>query len=99
MMAIIEIARYKLREGADEQALIRAEKQIQQGVARQYLGNLGRELSRNENGEFVLIMRWESQAAADGWNTAMFQDPAGRALGGLVDPSSMRKETLNQLAP
>ncbi len=98
-MAIIEIARYKLREGADEQALIQAEKEIQQGVARQYAGNLGRELSRGENGEFVLIMRWESQAAAEGWNAALFQNPAGRALGGLVDPSSMRKETLSQVAP
>ncbi len=98
-MAIIEIARYKLREGADEQALIQAEKEIQQGVARQYAGSLGRELARGENGEFVLIMRWESQAAADGWNAALFQDPAGRTLGGLVDPTSMRKEVFSQVAP
>jgi len=37
-MAIIEIARYKLRVGADEQVLIQAEKEIQQGVARHYKG-------------------------------------------------------------
>ncbi len=98
-MAIIEIARYKLREGADEQALIQAEKEIQEGVARRYEGSLGRELGRGENGEFVLIMRWATPAAAEGWNAALFQDPAGRALGGLVDPSSMRKETLPQVAP
>ena len=98
-MAIIEVARYKLREGANEQALIQAEKEIQQGVGRHYAGNLGRELSRGENGEFVLIMRWESQTAADGWNAALFQDPAGRTLGGLVDPTSMRKETLTLVAP
>ena len=34
---------YKLREGTHEQALIQAEKEIQQGVARQYAGNLGLE--------------------------------------------------------
>ena len=60
-MAVIEIARYRLRSGADEQTLIDAEKEIQQGLARHYPGSLSRELSRGENGEFVLIMHWESQ--------------------------------------
>lgn len=98
-MAVIEIARYKLQTGADEQALIDAEKEIQHGPARQYQGNLGRELSRGENGEFILIMHWESQAAADGWNTVLFQNPAGQILGKLIDPTTMHKETLVQVAP
>ncbi len=93
-MAIIEIARYRLKPGADEGALFQAEKQIQQEIAPAYPGYLGRELAQGAEGEFVLIMRWETQAAADGWNAVLFQNAAGRALGGLVDPASMRKETL-----
>ncbi len=98
-MAIIEIAHYRLRNGADDQALIKAEKEIQQGLARQYKGSLGRELGRDQNGEFVLVMHWESQEAAEGWNAALFQTSAGQTIGGLVDPASMRKETLTQVAP
>ncbi len=98
-MAVIEIARYKLQAGADAQVLIQSEQQIQKEIAPQYPGYLGRELAQGQDGEYILIMRWESQAAAEGWNAVLFQHPAGRALGGLVDPSSMRKETLTQVAP
>jgi|GEM_PF-4514282 len=37
-MAVIEIAKYKLRAGADTQTLLEAEKQIQEGVAKQQPG-------------------------------------------------------------
>ena len=76
-MAIIEVARYKLREGTDEQALIQAEKEIQQGVARQYAGNLGRELSRGENGDFVLIMRWEFASCCGRLERRIVSRPGG----------------------
>jgi heme-degrading monooxygenase HmoA len=98
-MAVIEIARYKLKAGADAELLIQSEKQIQRDIAPTYNGFLGRELTQGANGEFVLIMRWESQAAADGWNTVLFGHPAGQALGGLVDPATMRKETFSSVAP
>jgi len=56
---------------------------------------VGIELSRDENGEFVLIKHWKSQEAADGWNAVLFQEEAGQTVEGLVDLSSMRQETLN----
>ncbi len=98
-MAVIEIAKYKLRAGADAGTLLEAEKQIQEGVARQQPGYLGRELLQGNDGEWVLIMRWQSQEAADAWWPALMQNPAGKTLGALVEPSSMQKATYSSAVP
>ncbi len=98
-MAIVEIARYRLREGADDAALAEAERTIQREVGPQHPGYVGRDLLRAADGEYVLVMRWENQAAADSWNPTLFQSPAGQKLGSMVDPATMKKEILTSVAP
>ncbi len=98
-MALVEIARYRLREGADDAVLVAAEKEIQATIGPTHPGYVDRALLRSADGEYVLVMRWADQAAADSWNATLFASEAGRQLGGLVDPTTMRKETLTSVAP
>ncbi len=98
-MVLVEIARYRLREGADPAALAAAETAIQQEVGPTHPGYIGRDLLRSDDGEYVLVMRWANAQAAETWNGTLFQHTAGRALGGLVDPASMRKEVLAGVVP
>ena len=98
-MTIVEIAHYRLRQGADDAALLAAEAEIQQAVGPSHPGYQGRELLKSADGTYVLIMRWENQQAADSWNGTLFQSPAGPKLGALVDPSSMSRESLTALVP
>ena len=94
-MAIVEIARYKLAPGTDPASLAAVEHEIQHEVGPKHSGYIGRELLRAPDGSYVLIMRFENQAAADSWNTTLFGSAAGRQLGPMVDPKSMTKETFS----
>lgn len=93
-MAIVEIAKYRLAPGADSQALAEVEQAIQHEVGPKHPGYLGRELLQAADGSYVLIMRWENEAAANKWNNTLFASQAGQKLGPMVDPKSMSKETL-----
>ena len=52
-MALVEIARYKLREGASEQALLEAEGEIQRAVVPKHPGYVSRELPKTADGGYV----------------------------------------------
>jgi len=96
-MAFVELARYRLREGADEAALIEAEEEIQRAVGPSHPGYVGRNLLKGADGSYVLIMRWENQQAAETWNGTLFGSQAGRKLGSLVDATSMSMERLTSI--
>ncbi len=98
-MAYIELAKYKLLPGVDENVLMEVERQIQQEVGPTHAGYAGRELLRAEDGSFVLIMRWESAESASTWNTTLFASAAGQKLGSLVDRPSMSMEKLTSFQP
>jgi heme-degrading monooxygenase HmoA len=98
-MAFVEIARYRLREGADEAALTEAEEEIQRTIGPSHPGYVGRHLLKGADGTYVLIMHWENQQAADTWNATLFGSKAGQKLGPLVDGSSMSMERLTPLKP
>lgn len=98
-MALVEIARYRLQEGADESALIEAEEEIQQTVGPSHAGYVSRNLLKGADGSYVLIMHWENEQAASTWNATLFRSQAGQKLGPLVDASSMSMEHLTPLKP
>ncbi len=98
-MAIVEIAKYRLQQGADADAFAQLEEEIQREVGPKHPGYQARELLRAADGSYVLIMRWENDEAADTWNKTLFASQAGPKLGSMVDPSSMSKERLAPITP
>lgn len=98
-MAFVEIARYRLQEGADEATLTEAEEEIQLTVGPSHPGYVSRNLLKGEDGTYVLIMHWQNRQAAETWNATLFGSKAGQKLGPLVDGSSMSMERLTSLEP
>ena len=98
-MALVEIARYRLQEGANETALTEAEEEIQRTVGPSHPGYVSRNLLKGADGSYVLIMRWENEQAAATWNATLFRSQAGQKLGPLVDASSMSMEHLTPIRP
>lgn len=98
-MVLVELARYRLREGASETALLEAEEAIQRTVGPSHPGYIDRVLLKGTDGSYILIMRWENQEAAGSWNSTLFASQPGQKLGSLVDASSMSMERLTSLVP
>ena len=98
-MALVELARYRLRSGVSDKALLEAEGEIQRTVGPSHPGYLGRELLKAADGGYVLIMKWENQHVAETWNQTLFASEAGRKLGSLVEASSMSMERLTPIKP
>ena len=98
-MALVEIARYRLQEGANEANLTETEEEIQRTVGPSHPGYVGRNLLKRADGGYVLIMHWENEQAATTWNATLFRSQAGQKLGSLIDVSSMSIEHLTLLKP
>ncbi len=91
-MAYIELAKFKLRAGITDEAFQNAERNIRNGKIRQHPGYLGRELAKGDNGEWLIIIRWEAKENGESWSPVFMADPDGQAFAGCLDFSSMRQE-------
>ena len=98
-MAIVEVARFKLKEGADENTFLAAEKALAAGQIRQQPGFISREAAKGENGEWVIILHWESLAEAEAWSPKFMQDPNGQAFAAQLDFSSMKQDRYQVVKP
>ncbi len=91
-MAYIQLAHFKLKPGVSENALIEAERGIRDGKIRQQPGYLGRDLARGENGEWLVILRWENKEDGEAWSPIFRQAPEAQAFMAVLDMASMRQE-------
>ncbi len=91
-MAMVEVARFKLKEGADEQAFIAAERRLASGQITKQPGFISREAAKGANGEWTIILHWTSTTDAEAWTPKFMQDPDGQAFAAQLDFSSMRQD-------
>ena len=63
-MAVVEVVRFRLAQGAGEAAFLAENRKAQEFVAKQP-GFVGRELARGDDGGWLVIVRWDSAADAD----------------------------------
>jgi heme-degrading monooxygenase HmoA len=91
-MAYVELGKFRLQAGVSNEALFDAERAIRNGRIQQQPGYLGRELGHNGNGEWLILIRWESQAAGEAWSPIFMQDPSAQAFIRVIDMSTMRQE-------
>ena len=91
-MAFVEFARFKLRDGVSNEQFLQAERNIRNGKIGQQPGYQGRELGRGDNGEYFIVIRWDTAENGAAWSPIFMQDPDGQAFAGCLDFSTMRQE-------
>ena len=88
----IEIARFKLKEGFTDKEFIDAEIAVRSGMIKSQKGFISREISRDEEGNWLIDMRFETKENMDSWLVALKQDPTMKVLGSMIDFTSIRME-------
>lgn len=91
-MAYIQVARFKLRDGVTDEAFMEAERAIRDGRIRQQPGYLGRETARGEDGEWLVLIRWETKENSEAWSPIFRQDPDGQTFAGCLDFTTMHQD-------
>jgi hypothetical protein len=94
---MIEIMRFRLSPGADEEAFRAADVRVQSDFAYRQPGLLRRTTARDREGAWIVIDLWQSGRAADAADERWGQDPAAAAFMSFVDPDTVTTERYAEL--
>jgi hypothetical protein len=94
---MIEIMRFRLAPGADEEAFTAADSRVQSDFAYRQPGLLRRTTARGPDGSWIVIDLWRSAADADAADARWGRDPATAAFMGFVDAASVGTERYDTL--
>lgn len=88
---------FRLRDGADEEAFLAADKRLQTDFAYQQPGIVRRTTARGDDG-WIVVDLWQSAEAADAMSARWDADPIAAAFVSFLDEASVtvhRYETLD----
>jgi len=94
---VIEILRFRLSPGADEEAFLAADRWLQTEFAYQQPGMLRRTTARGDDGSWIVIDLWRSAVDADACDARWEHDPVALEFMGLLDRSSVSTERYQEL--
>ena len=94
---MIEILRFRLAPGADEEAFRQADKLVQCDFAYQQPGLVRRTTARGADGAWVVVDLWRSGADADAAEARFGQDPVTAAFMSFVDGDSVETDRYTEL--
>ena len=94
---ILEILRFKLSPDADVADFMQADKCVQTDFAYQQRGMVRRTTARGDDGRWVVIDLWQSEADADRCDAAWRDDPKAAEFMRHVDRSSVTSERFETL--
>jgi hypothetical protein len=86
---VIEIMTFRLRSAADEAAFMEADRRVQTEFAYHQPGLLRRTTARSDDGEWIVIDLWQSDAAADACDERWSSDPVAASFMALVEDASV----------
>lgn len=92
LRAVIEITRFALCRGTDETSFLAADKEFQEEFAYRQPGLLRRTTARAEDGRYVVIDLWRSDADADTCAQRWDSDPVVARFLEHVDRTSLHTE-------
>ncbi len=98
-MSVIEFGKLKLRAGVTDAQFLAAEGKIRTGRIRQQPGYEGREVGKDADGMWYVIIRWATKENAEAWTPVFMQDPDGQALASLLDFGNTRQEWFTTVSP
>ena len=85
----VEVALFRLRDGASEAAFLAASDALQAALAG-CAGYLGRRLLRGEGGQWIDQVEWASREAALAAAATIVDLPGAATFMGFLDPASVR---------
>jgi len=86
----IEIATFKLKPGVPDETLLALESRIRIGAIAGQPGYLGRELGKDsDEGDWLMILRFDTRANMDAWTSAVKDVPEMREMGVMIEPGTM----------
>jgi hypothetical protein len=94
---VIEIMRFRLPPGADQEAFLAADRRVQQEFAYQQPGLLRRTTAHGEDGGWIVIDLWRSLADAEACDVRWERDEVTQAFMSLLDRSSVAVERYQEL--
>ena len=86
---MIELTRFRLKDGADEAAFLQADRRVQTEFAYQQPGLARRTTARHDDGEWIVIDVWRSGDDADECARRWDADPIVAEFRALIDESSV----------
>ncbi len=94
----IEVIRFTVKEGSTDDQLLAAERAVRAGAIQRQAGYQGRELYRDADGSWLVIIRWDSKASGEAWGPVFKTLPEGRGFGSLLNFSKARQEQYSAVA-
>ncbi len=94
---MIEIMRFRLAPGADEDAFRAADTAVQSEFAYRQPGLLRRTTARGDGGDWIVIDLWRSPADADAADALWGGDPVTAAFMAFVDAAGVTTERYQTL--
>jgi len=89
--------RFRLPPGGDEAALLAADRRVQEEFSYQQPGLLRRTTARGEDGSWIVIVLWRSDADADAAEARAERDELAQAALALLDCSSVSVHRFQEL--
>ena len=86
---IVEVSRFRLVPGTDEQAFLEAAEQTQSGFLGKQEGFMGRDLLRADDGSWMDIVRFEDSEAAQAAFESFAGHPSVETFESMLDPASV----------
>ena len=95
----LEVVRFNLKAGVTTEQFLKAEKDIRHGVIQNQAGYQGRDVYQDKDGTWLIIIRWDNQAAAAAWTPIFMTLKEGQAFGALMEFSTARQEHYTLVNP
>lgn len=94
---MIEVTRFRLREGVDEADFREADARYQMEFAYRQPGLLRRTTASSEEGEWAVIDLWRTPGDADASRRRASGDPVAQVHAAMVEPASVEAATYLEL--
>jgi len=94
-MAIIEIVRFKLAVGVDEQTFLRENEQVEREYIPKQPGFISREAARGDDGEWLVVVHWQTEQDADASMNKFMSDPDSQGFVAALDNSTLSMKRYN----
>jgi hypothetical protein len=85
VMATVEVIHFRMREDADEQECLREDERVGREYTPYQPGFISRESAKNDEGDWVVIVHWESAEDAQASMEKFPNDPTAQRFIALMD--------------
>jgi hypothetical protein len=87
---VIELAQFTLAKDVADQEFVREAEHVQHVFLEKQPGYIDRELLKDEAGQWVDVLHWETIAQAQAAAQAMLQEGACQGFISMIDPQSVK---------